>query len=230
MKRIFWFLYLYLYKFKRKNLLIGSNVRLKKTELENNVSINDNVRISNSYIGKYSYIGDSCVLDRVKLGSFSSIAPRVRLVPGSHPTEKYVSTHPAFYLKGNAMVDFITPNLFCGREFDEFKYTEGGYFAEIGSDVWIGSDVIILNGVTIGDGAVVAAGAVVTKDVEPYAVVGGIPARKIKKRFSNNIIDFLLDFRWWEKDYQWIRENKFLFKDVEKFVDSQRTVCSSNEK
>ena len=70
----------------------------------------------------------------------------------------------------------------------------------IGNDVWIGLNATILDGVTIGDGAIVAAGAVVTKDVPPYAVVAGVPAKIIKYRFTESQIDFLLKFRWWEKD------------------------------
>ena len=88
----------------------------------------------------------------------------------------------------------------------------------IGNDVWIGLNATILDGVTIGDGAIVAAGAVVTKDVPPYAVVGGVPAKIIKYRFTESQIDFLLKFRWWEKDRKWIQQNYKRFQDIESFI------------
>ena len=77
----------------------------------------------------------------------------------------------------------------------------------IGNDVWIGYEAVILAGVTIGDGAVIGARAVVTKDVAPYTVVGGVPARPIKKRFSDGTIQRLLELRWWDWPKERIREN-----------------------
>lgn len=82
----------------------------------------------------------------------------------------------------------------------------------IGNDVWIGSHALILGGVKIGDGAVIGAGAVVTKDVPPYAVVGGVPARIIKYRFSQEIIDKLLEIKWWNLPENILKENIKLFQ------------------
>jgi carbonic anhydrase/acetyltransferase-like protein (isoleucine patch superfamily) len=76
---------------------------------------------------------------------------------------------------------------------------------------------MILAGVTVGDGSVVAANAVVTRDIEPYSIVAGIPARLMRKRFSDNQIDQLLKFKWWDREIEWIKENAFLFADVETF-------------
>ena len=85
--------------------------------------------------------------------------------------------------------------------------------------MWIGYNVTILGGVSIGDGAIVAAGAVVTKDVEPYTIVGGVPAKPLKKRFTDEQIEFLLGFKWWEKDREWIKENKDYFLNIENLME-----------
>lgn len=91
-------------------------------------------------------------------------------------------------------------------------------FPIIGNDVWIGANAIILQGVTIGDGAIIAAGAVVTKDVPPYAIVGGVPAKVIKYRFSDEVILKLLQIKWWDKPEEWIIQKLEKFTDVSGFV------------
>ena len=88
----------------------------------------------------------------------------------------------------------------------------------IGNDVWIGNDVRIFPGVTIGDGAVVGTGAVVTKDLEPYGIYAGVPAKLIRKRYDVGTIDALLDLKWWEKDEEWLREHSAWFADVEELI------------
>lgn len=80
--------------------------------------------------------------------------------------------------------------------------------------MWIGADAVILDGVKVGDGAVIAAGAVVTKDVPPYAVAGGVPAKIIKYRFTQENIDFLMDIKWWEKGEPWIKAHADYFESV----------------
>ena len=97
----------------------------------------------------------------------------------------------------------------------------------IGNDVWIGEGVTIKGGVTIGDGAVLAMNACVTRDVPPYAIVGGVPAKIIRYRFDNNIIQGLLSIRWWDKPEDWIIEHAPDFCDITKFINNFRNENST---
>ena len=187
-----------------------------------NVAINS-VFEGNNYIGNYSsfkgamgygsYIGTNSNISGV-IGRYSVIATNVNTVTGSHPVEKWVSIHPSFYTKVNCTrLSYVDRNVY-----QEYKYvnSEQKYPIEIGNDVWIGFGALIMEGVHIEDGAVVAAGAVVTKDVPKYAIVGGVPAKIIRYRFSSDDIAFLDNLKWWNKSQQWIRDHARLFEDVEK--------------
>lgn len=136
-------------------------------------------------VGRYSYCGSILAINPpyCKIGSFCSIANEVKIGVSEHPTH-FLSTSPYFYKK----LGF--------REMDK----EMNFVKEvvIGNDVWIGQSAFIKGGVTIGDGAVIGAYAVVTKDVPPYAIVGGSPAKIIKYRFSEEIRKELLVLKWWD--------------------------------
>ncbi len=99
----------------------------------------------------------------------------------------------------------------------------------IGSDVWIGEGAVLMAGVKIGDGAIIAAGALVTKDVAPYAIVGGVPAKAIKTRFDSDTINWLLETKWWTRDFNWIKDNATAFSDIEIFkwvIGDQKSTTS----
>ena len=103
---------------------------------------------------------------------------------------------------------------------NQLRFADNNYPVVIGNDCWIGDGVSIIGGVKIGDGAVILAGAIVTKDIPPYAIVGGIPAQIIKYRYSEQDINFLLKFQWWNKDPKWLNNNSELFLDIEKLKKS----------
>ena len=161
-------------------------------------------------IGYGSYIGDHCYIN-AQVGKFTCIGPRVITTRGSHPTKTWVSIHPAFYsLQQQCGMTFVSTQ----------KYKESGDPIIIGNDVWIGDSATLTEGINIGDGAVVAAGAVVTKNVEPYSIVGGVPAKLIRYRFEDfTIIETLLSFRWWDQPIEWIITNADAFENIEKFLD-----------
>lgn len=139
-------------------------------------------------IGANSYFrSDISVSGCESIGRCCSIARGVRIGAENHDID-FVSTHP-----------FITDRSYTGLDNLPSNKVENRRVT-IGNDVWIGLNALVLGGVTIGDGAVIAAGAVVTKDVPPYAVVGGVPARVIKYRFSEDVCQALLKSRWWDYD------------------------------
>lgn len=143
-------------------------------------------------LGNMSYIAEGTSIGFTNIGAFCSIGPNVSLGGlGWHPTDR-LSTHPAFY---SSRLQAGTTFVAQSNEHDRAKELQ---HTEVGNDVWIGAGCIVLDGVNIGDGAIVAAGAVVTKDVPPYAIVGGVPAQIIRYRFDINTISALLKWRWWD--------------------------------
>jgi acetyltransferase-like isoleucine patch superfamily enzyme len=169
-----------------------------------------------SFLGLGSYINNHTFFINTFIGRYCSIGPNVKLITGKHPLAKNVSTHPCFYLlRKQAEFTFAQKQLF-----DEQNYAdaENGYYLIIENDVWIGADVLIMSGVKIKTGAVIAAGSVVTKDVEPYTIMGGIPAKPIKKRFTDEDISFLLKSKWWDRSFQWIKTNYVAFLDINTFI------------
>ena len=163
-------------------------------------------------IGEYSYICHSTKIFDAKIGKFCSIAADVIIGQAGHPTH-LLSTSPFQYTRnkitqmGNILVD--EDNLV------RIKYEN--LTVKIGHDVWIGLGAMVMPGVTIGSGAIVGAGAIVTKDIPPYSVAVGVPAKVVKYRFSQDIIEKLLELEWWDYPKDFIVT--LPFDDVEKCIE-----------
>lgn len=160
-------------------------------------------------VGRFTY-GNPKVLSwgensTLKVGSFCSIADGVKILLGGNHRTEWVTTYP-FNI------------IFDNQEIVGHPATNGDVI--IGNDVWIGMDSIILSGVSIGDGSVVAARSVVTKSIDPYTIVGGNPAKVIRKRFSDDIIASLLSAKWWEWEIDRIQGNmsSLLSSDLHNFI------------
>ena len=178
---------------------IGDFSRIEDSKFAANVSIQRNALIYSSNIGRHSYTGKNFTMWHSNIGAFCSVSWNVGIGGADHDYRK-VTTHAFLY---SPYMGFMGENDICYDRFTEP--------CKIGNDVWIGANATVCRNVNIGDGAVVGAGAVVTHDVEPYTIVAGVPAKPLKKRFDDKIIEKLLEIRWWEFGDEIIRNNFNLF-------------------
>ena len=176
-------------------------------------------------VGAFTYFNGACEVFHAKIGRYCSIAPDVVIGPGEHPIDQ-LSTHPFAFGGGG--------NRFKGVPEYEAIRIQGGSTVKhrttyIGNDVWIGSRAYIAQGVTLGDGCIVAAGAVVTRDVEPYAIVGGVPARLIRMRFDECLVKRLLKLKWWD----WVLDRKYVgnldFSEIGNCIDAIETLAADGK-
>ena len=202
---------------RTKHINFGNNIFITVSNFyEGHHSFGHDSSISNSYIGFGSYTGSKCLIKNTKIGRYTSIGSNVVCIFGKHPSSTFVSTHPAFFsLREQAGFTYVQTQLF--DEFEKPVNKDSTHSIYIGNDVWIGTNVSLMDGVRIGDGAVIAANALVNKDVPPFCIVGGVPAKIIKKRFADDKIDFLLRLKWWEKKESWIKDNADKFTNIENF-------------
>lgn len=180
---------------------------IKKSSIHKSSKVEAGSQIFNTTMHKHSFCGYDCEITNCEIGSFTSIANGVVIGGGMHPID-WVGTSPVFY-KGRDSVK---------AKFSEFQ-REAVKTTYIGHDVWIGRNALIKQGVTIGVGAVVGMGSIVTKDVAPYAIVGGNPAKLIRYRFSDEIIEKLIASKWWEFQDNELNKYAAYFKDPTLFIE-----------
>ncbi|MEG1671648.1 MAG: CatB-related O-acetyltransferase [Mucinivorans sp.] len=186
---------------------IGKGSQVSQTSFGRYVVAFNDVRLYAAKIGDYTYIQTQGRIFNCSIGKFCSIAAGVTIAAGIHHID-YVSTHPAMTQQSTPLPRVYATNnntLVCEK-------------VNIGNDVWIGEKAIVLDGVNIGNGAVIAAGAVVVRDVAPYSVVGGIPAKHIKYRFDEQTIAAIESTSWWDKSDEWLATNADYFLDTKQFL------------
>ena len=183
------------YRYKEVKIDSGCSIN-EKTEIKRHVHILSNSTLNNVVIDSYSYIGRNCLVQNAQIGKFCSIANDVFIGLGTHPIH-LLSTSTLFYRVRNTLgIKLVEKDL----NFDEYQKIT------IGNDVWIGARAILMDGISVGDGAIIAANAVVTKDIPPYAIVGGVPAKVLKYRFEEEQIKKLVQSKWWEQSIKEIKQ------------------------
>lgn len=206
---------------KKNNVIINPSSFFYTSKASSYVSIGKDSVIMNSSVDSCTYIGHRSVVVNSYIGKYVSIANNVNILWGGHPINSTISSSPFFY---NEVVNKVKSpiNAFTYDE-NVYKYDINNkkYSTVIGNDVWVGVNAVIMGGVKIGDGAIIGANAVVTKDVPPYAIVVGAPAKVIKYRFSKEQIDKLLSIKWWDWPINKVKELGIEFKDVDEFIDKQ---------
>lgn len=179
---------------------------IKNSRIDRTSRVGSGGHVVNSSVKRYSYIGNNTQVIHTRIGGFTSIGDNGTIGGSNHPI-KWVSTSPVFHKGKN-----ILRKHFAHHPFPTTQLTI------IGNDVWIGKGVYIKSGIYIGNGAIIGMGSVVTKDVEPYTIVAGNPARVIRKRFDKETIERLLKSHWWRWGERRLKAKARCFNNISKFT------------
>ncbi|WNV08353.1 chloramphenicol acetyltransferase [Tardiphaga sp. 709] len=176
---------------------VDPTAKLVDTELGAYTEVGARTILNEVTMGDYSYVVNDGQITYTTIGKFCSIAAMIRINPGNHPMHRATQAH--FTYRASAY--------FSGESDDaDFFVWRREHHCTIGHDVWLGHGAVVLPGRNIGTGAVIAAGAIVTKDVAPYTIVAGNPARPVRRRFSEAVEDGLMDLAWWNWDHEMLRQ------------------------
>ena len=180
---------------------------IKNSSIHKTSKVEAGSTVVNSRFSRHSFCGYDCTIIDCVIGSFCSIANGVIIGGSRHPME-YVSTSPVFLSHKDSVK----------TKYSKHQYS-GSALTQIGNDVWIGSRALIRGGVDVGHGAVIGMGSVVTKDIPPYAIAAGNPAKVIRKRFNEKTINILLELKWWNLPDKELKIIAQYFNDLEKFLE-----------
>lgn len=183
-------------RLKSDEPLIHADCQIVQATFGRYVEIGRRSRILNAEIGDYSYCDQRTDIANAKIGKFSNIASSVRIGATDHPLDT-ASLHHFLYRSGDYWDDAVYDADFFGRRASRTAY--------VGHDTWIGHGAMVKPEVRVGHGAVIAAGAIVTKDVGPYEIVAGTPAKVLRRRQPQDIADRLIALSWWDWDHERLR-------------------------
>jgi phosphonate metabolism protein (transferase hexapeptide repeat family) len=200
--------------------VVDPTAKLGETRLGAYCEVGARTMLLDVAMGDYSYVVNDAQITYTTIGKFCSIAAMTRINPGNHPMHRATQAH--FTYRASA---------YFPGEHDEAEFFEWrkSHRVHIGHDVWIGHGAIVLPGRNIGTGAVIAAGAVVTKDVPAYTIVGGNPARPIRRRFPEAIADRLARLAWWDWDHETLRAALPDFRklEIEEFLEKHEAASTA---
>jgi hypothetical protein len=188
---------------------IDPSARVRDSSIGPWTDIGPRCSITESTVGDYTYMAGDVDIIYTDVGKFCSIASHTRINPGNHPMWRVTQHHMTYRRRQYGF----------GEDDQEFFQWRRDHHCSIGHDVWIGHGATIMAGVSIGTGSVVGSGAVVTKDVPPYTIVAGIPARPIRKRFSDDVVGKLLKIAWWDWDRATLEARFQDLLDMETFLE-----------
>ncbi|MBL8116325.1 MAG: acetyltransferase [Anaerolineae bacterium] len=193
--------------------LFHEGVFIKDCHIGEWTEVGANSWLVESTLDNYSYTAGDNQIIYSRIGKFSNIASHVRINPGNHPMER-VTLHHITYRRSMYGL---------GADDTEFFEWRRAHECVIGHDTWLGHNVIIMPGVSVGTGAVVGSGAVVTKDVEPYTIVVGVPAKTVRKRFPDRTIEKLLQIAWWDWDRDTLEARFDDLYDINLFIEKYQS-------